>query len=224
MLSNGVRSNFGLISTAIQSRTGLASEHISFAIAIAQLLYGLSQPFFGILALKKSNSFVLGLGGILMGAGLLLIPASRSVLMLDISLGLLVGLAAGALAFGVVMGAAAPALGNKYAATASGIINGGGGLGGAILAPALQAMENHGMFTLSMIILAGVAGCVVLVSVWLGKRSEPLGRIPRKQKQLPLFFLCCGKPFPAASSCIWRWPSSPAAFSWQSSKHTSILS
>lgn len=112
---------FGLISTAIQSRTGLASERISFAIAIAQLLYGLSQPFFGILALKKSNSFVLGLGGILMGAGLLLIPASRSVLMLDISLGLLVGLAAGALAFGVVMGAAAPALGYKYAATASGI-------------------------------------------------------------------------------------------------------
>lgn len=127
MLNNGVRSNFGLISTAIQSRTGLASERISFAIAIAQLLYGLSQPFFGILALKKSNSFVLGLGGILMGAGLLLIPVSRSDVMLDISLGLLVGLAAGALAFGVVMGAAAPALGNKYAATASGIATAVGG-------------------------------------------------------------------------------------------------
>ncbi len=175
MLNNGVRSNFGLIATAIQSRTGIAPERISFAIAIAQLLYGLSQPFFGILALKKSNSFVLGLGGILMGAGLLLIPVSRSVVMLDISLGLLVGLAAGALAFGVVMGAAAPALGNRYAATASGIINGGGGLGGAILAPALQTMENHGMFTLSMIILAGVAGCVVLVSVWLGKKERAIG-------------------------------------------------
>ena len=126
MLNNGVRSNFGLISTAIQAHTGLASERISFAIAIAQLLYGLSQPFFGILALKKSNSFVLALGGILMGLGLLLIPMSHSVIMLDISLGLLVGLAAGALAFGVVMGAAAPALGSRYAATASGIINGGG--------------------------------------------------------------------------------------------------
>ena len=65
MLNNGVRSNFGLIATAIQSKTGLLAENTSFAIAIAQLLYGLSQPFFGVLALKKSNSFVLSLGGLL---------------------------------------------------------------------------------------------------------------------------------------------------------------
>lgn len=113
MLNNGVRSNFGLISSAVSSSTGLSEDVISFAVAIAQLLYGLSQPFFGILALKKSNSFVLGTGGVLMGVGLLLIPFSASAWMLYLSLGLLVGLAAGALAFGVVMGAAAPAIGQR---------------------------------------------------------------------------------------------------------------
>lgn len=175
MLNNGVRANFGLIATAIQSRTGLAAENTSFAIAIAQLLYGLSQPFFGILALKKSNSFVLSLGGLLMAAGLLLIPVSATPLMLDLSLGLLIGLAAGALAFGVVMGAATPTLGERYAAMASGIINGGGGLGGAILAPALQTMQDRGLFSASMVSLAVVAGCVVVVSVWLGKREHLTG-------------------------------------------------
>lgn len=185
MLNNGVRSNFGLIATAIQARTGLTAENTSFAIAIAQLLYGLSQPFFGVLALKKSNSFVLSLGGILMAAGLLLIPLSTTAFMLNLSLGILVGLAAGALAFGVVMGAAAPALSEKYASAASGIINGGGGLGGAILAPALQTMQDHGLFSFSMVILAGVAGCVVAVSIWLGKKERLSGTTTDQPEATP---------------------------------------
>ncbi len=180
MLNNGVRSNFGLISSAVHSSTGLPLEKISFAVAIAQLLYGLTQPFFGILALKKSNSFVLGTGGVLMGLGLLLIPFSHSAWMLNLSLGLLIGFAAGALAFGVVMGAAAPAIGKQYAATASGIINGAGGLGGAILAPVLQAMTDHGFFTYSMFGLAGVAGCVVFLCIWLGKK-EKLAEIEQEE-------------------------------------------
>lgn len=172
MLNNGIRSNFGLISSKINEYTGLPEAQISFAVAAAQLLYGLSQPFFGILALKKSNSFVLGTGGILMGAGLLLIPFCKSVMVLYLSLGLLIGLAAGALAFGVVMGAAAPAIGKKYAATASGIINGAGGLGGAVLAPYLQTFSDLGLFKQSMIGLACISGAVVLLCVWLGKKER----------------------------------------------------
>ncbi len=171
MLNNGVRSNFGLISSAVNGCTGLPEGTISFAVAMAQLLYGLSQPFFGILALKKSNSFVLGVGGVLMGAGLLLIPFSSSAWMLYLSLGLLVGLAAGALAFGVVMGAAAPAIGDRYAAAASGIINGAGGLGGAILAPYLQVMMDKGLFSRGMIGLDCISGCVVLLCIWLNKKE-----------------------------------------------------
>ncbi len=172
MLNNGVRSNFGLISSAVNAHTGLPEETISLAVAIAQLLYGLTQPFFGILALRKSNSFVLGVGGVLMGVGLLLIPFCGSAWMLYLSLGVLVGCAAGALAFGVVMGAAAPAIGQRYAAAASGIINGAGGLGGAILAPYLQTMTDHGLFSQGMIGLACVSGCVVLLCIWLNKKER----------------------------------------------------
>ncbi len=172
MLNNGVRSNFGLISSAVSSYTGLPENTISFAVAVAQLLYGLSQPFFGILALKKTNSFVLGVGGVLMGVGLLLIPFSHSAFMLCLSLGVLVGLAAGALAFGVVMGAATPTIEEKYAATASGIINGGGGLGGAVLAPYLQTATDNGLFLQGIIGLACVSGFAVVVCIWLNKKER----------------------------------------------------
>lgn len=185
MLNNGVRSNFGLLSSAIHGHTGLPEETISFAVAIAQLLYGLSQPFFGILALRKSNSFVLGTGGILMGTGLLLIPFSSSAWLLYLSLGLLVGLAAGALAFGVVMGAATPAIESRYAAAASGIINGGGGLGGAILAPYLQAMTDCSMFPQGMIGLACISGCVVLLCIWLNKKEQSTAAVDSKGENAP---------------------------------------
>lgn len=120
-----------------------------------------------------------------MAAGLLLVPFSRSAFLLLLSLGILVGLAAGALAFGVVMGAAAPAIGTRYAAAASGIINGAGGLGGAILAPLLQVMDDHGWFPHSMIALSCVAGGVVLVCVWLGKKERSSTVDPEKNETAP---------------------------------------
>ena len=185
MLNNGVRSNFGLISSAVHAHTGVPEGTISGAVALAQLLYGLSQPFFGLLALKKSNSFVLGVGGLFMGAGLLLIPLSSSAWLIYLSLGLLVGLAAGALAFGVVMGAAAPAIGQKYAAAASGIINGAGGLGGAILAPYLQAMTDKGLFSQGMLGLTCVSGCVVLLCIWLNKKERNAMAADTEAKETP---------------------------------------
>ena len=55
MLNNGVRSNFGLIATAIQSKTGLLAENTSFAIAIAQCKRQ-------VLFLKKRHLFFLKCG------------------------------------------------------------------------------------------------------------------------------------------------------------------
>lgn len=172
MINNGVRSNFGLITTAIQGHTGLTVQDTSTAIAISQLLYGFSQPFFGILALKKSNSYVLTTGGTLMMAGLLLIPVSKNPLLLHLSLGILIGLAAGALSFGIIMGAATPALGKKHSSLASGIVSGSSGLGGAFFAPTLQTFQDHGFFTFSMILLAGIAACVIIFSIWLGRKEH----------------------------------------------------
>lgn len=172
MLNNGVRSNFGLIASAVNSLTGLPETNISFAIATAQLLYGLSQPFFGIIALKKSNSFVLGVGSVLMAAGLFLVPFSKNVMKLYLSLGIMIGLAAGALAFGVIMGVALPTIGSRYAATASGIINGACGIGSAILAPYLQIMHDHGLFSESMVGLAVLSIIIALMCIWLGKNER----------------------------------------------------
>ena len=40
MLNNGIRINYGLLSTAIERYTGMAAARVSFSIAVAQLFYG----------------------------------------------------------------------------------------------------------------------------------------------------------------------------------------
>lgn len=65
-----------------------------------------------------------------------------------------------------------------------GIINGGGGLGGALLAPYLQSITDKGLFSQGMIGLACISGCVVLLCVWLNKK-EYIATVNNKKEESP---------------------------------------
>lgn len=58
-LGGGIRSNYGLMRSAIAGASGVDYAGISFVLAAAQLAFGVMQPVFGALALKTSNVFVL---------------------------------------------------------------------------------------------------------------------------------------------------------------------
>ena len=172
MLNNGIRINYGLLSTAIERYTGIAAASVSFSIAIAQLFYGFAQPFFGALALKKNNSFVLIIGALMLASGFLLISVCHSPWLLTLAMGLLVGGGTGAMAFGIVMGAVTPILGEKRATAVSGIINGAGGIGGAILSPVTQALMDHGGLRMIMVCYTILAGIIAAICVWLYNKER----------------------------------------------------
>ena len=171
-LNNGVRVNYGLISSAIVNATGFAAAEVSFAIALAQLFYGVAQPLFGALALRKTNSKVLALGALMLCAGFLLTPLCTKAWMLDLVFCLLIGGGTGAMAFGLVVSAVTPILGEKKAAAVSGIINGAGGIGGAILAPVAQALIDQGGLRLLMTGLALLSALIAAVCVWLNSEEK----------------------------------------------------
>jgi len=81
-VSAEIRSNYGTMITSIADHTGVAYASVSFILAVAQLSFGIVQPVFGMLALKKSNAFVLIIGAVLLDVGLLMIPVSHSFQML----------------------------------------------------------------------------------------------------------------------------------------------
>lgn len=81
-VSSGLRANYGVMLDAISAKSGVDYASISFVMAVAQLMVGIVQPLFGVVALRKGNSFVLGLGAIMIAVGLLAIPYCHSSLSL----------------------------------------------------------------------------------------------------------------------------------------------
>ena len=88
-ISAGLRSIYGIMLGTISEETGIAYDTVSLAIAVGQLVFGIAQPTFGVVALKKSNSFVLSLGCILIAVGLVMIPFCTADWMLLLFLGII---------------------------------------------------------------------------------------------------------------------------------------
>ena len=77
-LGGGVRSNFGIIIQPLTVYSGVGYASISFILGIAQLMYGVTQPLWGMLALKRSNTQVLLCGLLVMAGGLILTSITHS--------------------------------------------------------------------------------------------------------------------------------------------------
>ena len=107
-VSSGIRANYGILINSISQNSGVPYSSVSFILALAQLVYGVTQPLFGILAMKRSNGFVLLTGAALMAAGLAGIPFCHSMWPLLLLLGIVFPAGTGALSFGIIMGAIAP--------------------------------------------------------------------------------------------------------------------
>ena len=70
-IMQGTKDNYGIMMNGIINHTGISYAAVSFAIGVGQIMYGVTQPLFAMLALKKSNAFVLLCGIMLMAAGLI---------------------------------------------------------------------------------------------------------------------------------------------------------
>ena len=74
MVTMGIRQSLGLFVRPIDIDTGLGIAAISFALAVAQLVWGAVQPVFGALADHYGPGRMLVIGGLLLFAGLALAP------------------------------------------------------------------------------------------------------------------------------------------------------
>jgi MFS family permease len=171
-ISAGIRANYGIMLQALVDSSGVDYEGVSFVIAVGQLIVGVVQPFFGALAIKKSNSFVLVTGAAMMMAGMGLLPLSHSFFMLMLTLGILVSAGAGALAFGIVMGAITPAIGEKKAVAVSGFVSASSGLGGIVLSPLMQQLIVHAGLKGMLWILCIPMTALIMISLWLGGKEK----------------------------------------------------
>ena len=158
MVTMGARQSLGLFVSPLNSATGLGIMTISFAMAVAQFVWGAIQPIAGAIADRQGPGRVMAFGIVVLALGSALTPFMSSGAGLIFTIGLLSAAGSGAASFSVLIGAAAQRLPLQKRGMASGIINAGGSFGQFVFAPLLQRLISvfgwmNAMWALGLITL-----------------------------------------------------------------------
>src|SRR5262245_28887536 len=103
VLSFGPRSALGLFLAPQSQANGWERDVFGLALAIQNIVWGLGQPFAGMLADRFGALRVFCAGAIIYAAGLALMAYSTSPLLLDVSAGVLIGFGLAGSTFSVVI-------------------------------------------------------------------------------------------------------------------------
>ncbi len=159
LITTGIRLSLGLFIQPITSDTSVNIVQISFALAVTQLMWGVSQPITGAIADRFGAWWVLLLGTIVLAVGCALVPHLLSAWGLTLTLGVLIAFGAGAGSFSVLMGQVANQVPEQARGTASGIINAGSSFGQFLFAPMLQLLISLPLvgWSKAFYVLAGIS-------------------------------------------------------------------
>lgn len=175
MITMGSRQSLGLFLSPINSHTGLGIAKISFAMAIAQLVWGAIQPVFGAVADRWGPGRVIVLGAFLLAAGSVLTTQVTSEWGLIFAVGLLSAAGAGAGSFSILVGATAQRIAPEQRSFAGGVINAGGSVGQFIFAPLNQAVTSAFGWMQAMWMMAVFALTTAPMAWWLRGRPHAAG-------------------------------------------------
>jgi len=179
-LSLGVRHGFGLYLVPMSHEFNWSHQVFSLAIAMQNLLWGAVQPFTGALADKYGSKKVVAVGGVLYTIGLLLMSVSSNALLLDLSVGLIIGLALSATSFSVLLSAVGRAAHPSKRSMAMGIASAAGSFGQFIMLPTtLLLIKNFGWS--SALVITAVLVVLIIPLAWMLK--APMYTPPNAVKQ-----------------------------------------
>jgi predicted MFS family arabinose efflux permease len=153
-LALGVRHNFGLYLQPMTADLGIGRETFAIAIAIQNLLYGISQPITGLIADRFGTARVLVGGAILYAIGLCLMSVSSTGLELTLSAGLLIGASLGCSGFSIVFGVIGRSFPAEKRSVALGIAGAAGSFGQFAMLPYGQWLINQVGWHQALVILA----------------------------------------------------------------------
>ena len=130
LFSMGIRQSWGLFFQFFENDLGINRTQFGFAIGLQMLLWGITAPFFGIIADKYGSNRAAFLAFLIyiLGSYILYIqPASNSIFV--ISIGLLIGIALGGTAVSVPISAVGKYFSDKNRTISTGIVTGSASIG-----------------------------------------------------------------------------------------------
>ena len=169
----GLRQSLGLFMRPMTLELGISAASFGFAIALQNIVWGLSQPFVGALADRYGPGPVLVGTALLYAAGLLLMVVAKAVPGgLQIA-GFLAGIGTAGTGFGVLIGTVSRATPPEKRSRTVGLVAAGGSLGTMVIAPIGQSLIDGFGWKVAMMAFAAAAASMALLA--LAIREPPVG-------------------------------------------------
>jgi MFS family permease len=168
-----MRHSFGLFLDPItQELEGVNRENFGFAIALQNLIWGIAQPFAGMIADRFGTARVVFIGGALYCLGLVCASMSSTALGLTLGFGVLVGIGLSATTYAVVLGAVGRRFPPEKRSTALGIASLGGSVGIFLSVPITLGLLGNFTWPVALISLALIGITMCFMSPILAGRTE----------------------------------------------------
>lgn len=172
-LAMGLRHGFGLFLEPMSSDLGWGREVFAFALALQNLIWGLSQPFSGALADRFGAARIVVVGGLLYALGLAMMGLSDSALGMSMSAGLLIGLGLSGTTFSVILGAVGRAVPPEKRSLAMGIVSAAGSFGQFAMLPGTLGLLEWLGWSAALLVMGALAALMVPLGGMLRDRPSP---------------------------------------------------
>ena len=170
-LAMGIRHGFGLFLQPMSADLHWGRETFALALAVQNLVWGVTQPFAGMIADKYGAGRVLIGGTILYGLGLVTMAHAATPLMMVLTAGVLIGTGLSGVTFSVVSGVLGRAFPPEKRSMALGISAAAGSFGQFAVLPLTQYLLTHIGWYGTLLALAGVSLLMVPLAAAMVERN-----------------------------------------------------
>src|SRR5213078_1273762 len=183
-LCMGLRNSLGLFMRPMTVELGISAATFGFAIALQNIVWGLSQPFVGAVADRYGARPVLVATSFIYAAGLALMLFAKALPGALELAGFLAGIGTAGTGFGVLIGTISRATPPERRTQTVGLVAAAGSLGTLVLAPVGQRLIDGFGWQAALVGFAVIASSMAVLSLGIREPSGPGARAYASKQKL----------------------------------------
>lgn len=181
----GIRATAGLFTAPLSEAHGWGREIYGFAMAVQNLVWGIAQPFVGMVVDRLGAKRVIIGGALVYAAGLLLLALGETPFLVTLGGGVLMGLGIAATSFGVVMVAFGRMVPPEKRSWAFGIATAASSMGQFVFAPIGHGFIAAFGWQTALLLFAATSLLMMALAVPLGASANAVAR-GEAETELPM--------------------------------------
>jgi predicted MFS family arabinose efflux permease len=175
-MSMGMRQAFGLFVTPVTQDIGVSVADFTLALAVQNIVWGITQPFTGAVADRFGCRAITFAGSILFALGLIVTYFATGPLALLLGMGLMIGLAASCVSLSLALAASAKVVSPARRSIVLGSVSAAGSLGSFVAAPFAQTLIVHYDWQIAIVGFLGLCAVMIPAAFFVGAQDKKAPR------------------------------------------------